>query len=320
MFAISTLTLNPCIDKSTAVEKLLHEKKLHCDIPKFEPGGGGINVARAIKKLGGKAMAIYPSGGYSGKFLNELLKREEIPSKHINISVHTRENLIVMDKSDNQQYRFGMPGPTLKEHEWKTCLEVLKERNSKYIVVSGNIPQGVPDDVVARIAAWCKLKNKKLIVDTSGPALSLALEEGVFMIKPNIGELSRLVNEELTIATAVDAAKKIIYKGQSEIIVVSLGEEGALLVTADTEIQFVPPAVKKLSSVGAGDSMVAGIVYKISQKWPIQKAVQFGVACGTAATLNAGTELCHLEDAEELFTAIEKRMLPIKTPDANTQS
>src|SRR6476661_1745846 len=120
---ITTVTFNPCIDKSTIVPQLVPEKKLRCEAPRFEPGGGGINVARAIKKLGGEALAIYPYGGYSGAFLNELLKRENIFTRPVETKSHTRENMIVLEKSSGQQFRFGMPGPVLQSNEWQQCLK-----------------------------------------------------------------------------------------------------------------------------------------------------------------------------------------------------
>jgi 6-phosphofructokinase 2 len=305
MYKIVTVTFNPCVDKSTSVPALVPEKKLRCTNPNFEPGGGGINVARAVKKLGGDALAIYPAGGYSGKFLNELLLREHITTCSVETKNHTRENLIVLDLCSNVQYRFGMPGPILLEIEWQQCLKIVEEQDAEYIVVSGSLPAGVPPDIIARIARIAKRDGRKLIVDTTGLPLKYALEEGVYMIKPNLGELGILQNMEVTIETAAMLAKEIVAKGQSKIVVVSLGAEGALLITENLSIRFMPPQVKKLSTVGAGDSMVAGIVYALSKRWSVTKAVQYGVACGTAATMNPGTELCHLHDVEGLFSSMQ---------------
>src|SRR5688572_20349598 len=121
MASIITITFSPCIDKSTSVPSLVPEKKLKCATPKLEPGGGGINVARAIIKLGGNATAVFPSGGYTGKYFNHLMKEEKVPSIIIESANETRENIIVLDESSNSQYRFGMPGTGLKESEWRQC-------------------------------------------------------------------------------------------------------------------------------------------------------------------------------------------------------
>jgi 6-phosphofructokinase 2 len=303
---IITLTFNPCIDKTSSVERVIADKKLKCSPPVFEPGGGGLNVARAIRKLGGDVVAIYPSGGYSGKFLNELLARESVPAINIETAMHTRENLIVVDRCENKQYRFGMPGPTLTVGEWQQCLDAIENSDAEFIVVSGSFTPALPEDLLARIAAMAKKKNRKLIADCSGTPLKLAIEEGIYMIKPNLGELISLFNStERNIETAKIFARQLVEENNIEIIMVSLGAEGALLVTKNTTMHILPPQVKKLSTVGAGDSLVAGMVLKLSQGWPVEKAAQYGVASGTAATMAAGTGLCNLYDTEIVFTQIK---------------
>ncbi len=308
MDKIITVTFSPCIDKSTSVASLLPEKKLKCTAPKLEPGGGGINVARAIKKLGGQATAIFPSGGYTGKFFNHLLEKENIPAIIIETANETRENIIVLDESSNNQYRFGMPGTALSEGEWKQCLKVAEEINNvEFIIASGSLPTGVPTNIYAQLAKMAKNKNAKFIVDTSGEALQKALNEGVYLIKPNLGELAALAgkNELLNNNEIKNIAKDIINKGKSEIVVVSMGAAGAMLVTKDIAEIIKPPPVKRKSTVGAGDSMVAGIVFYLAKGKNIFEAVQYGVACGTAAIINSGTALCKKEDAEKIFRLIQ---------------
>lgn len=309
MAKILTVTFNPVIDKSTTIPALIPEKKLRCTAPKFEPGGGGINVARAIRKLGGNATALYLAGGYTGVFLNELLKREGVATHPLEISRHTRENLIVLDCSTNQQYRFGMPGPEIAEAEWQACLQAIEgEEGLEYIVASGSLPSGVPANIYARIATIAKRKGAKLVVDTSGEALQQAAREGVYLLKPNLSELSSLVGKEEIHAELVDdVAREIIDKGECEIVVTSLGPQGAMLVTSKEVMTITPPVVKKRSTVGAGDSMVAGMVLGLSKGWPVAEAAKYGVAAGTAATMNPGTELCHLEDVEKLYKLIQSK-------------
>lgn len=308
MTEILTITFNPCIDKSTSVEILKPEKKLRCAAPVFEPGGDGINVARGVKKLGGEALTIYSCGGYSGKFLNVLLERENISAITIETRQHTRENMIVLDNATNQQYRFGMPGPQIFEDEYEKCLETIGRNYSSYIVASGSLPPGVPEDIFARISKIAKEQNRKLIVDSSGEALRLAIAEGVYLIKPNLGELSRLVGkDELETNEIEPAAKDLILRGNCEIVVVSMGALGAMLFTNNNTYKVEAPIVKRKTTVGAGDSMVAGIVYYISQKKNLEEALQYGVACGTAATLNTGTSLCKKEDVERLFTQVKNQ-------------
>lgn len=308
MTKIVTITFSPCIDKSTSVPFIVPEKKLRCAAPSLEPGGGGINVARAIKKLGGEATAIFPSGGYTGKFFNHLLEKENIPAIIIETANETRENIIVLDKSDNNQYRFGMPGIGLSENEWKQCLKAVKETNNpEFIIASGSLPPGVPLNIFAQIAKIAKNRNAKFIVDTSGEALTLAADEGVYLLKPNLGELGSLAGKkELQLAEAKDIAAGIIAKGKCEVVVVSMGAGGAMFVTNDMAEIIVPPPVIRRSTVGAGDSMVAGIVLFLTRGKSLPEAVQYGVACGTAATMNPGTELCRKEEADRLYALIQQ--------------
>ena len=304
---IITITFNPCIDKSTTVSVLKPESKLSCTPPVFEPGGGGINVARAIKKLGGEAIAVYPSGGYTGKFLNILLAQESIPELNIETQKHTRENMIVLDIATNQQYRFGMPGQHLSEDEWQRCLQTIEANHSEFIVASGSLPPGVPADIFAMLAKMAKKQNRKLIVDTSGEALLRAVEEGVYMIKPNLGELSKLAGKETIETNDIEPlAKHLIRNGNCKIVVVSMGAVGAMLVSREATYKVEAPIVKSQTTVGAGDTMVAGIVLYISQRKSLLEALQYGVACGTAATINAGTALCNKEDVDRLYELIKE--------------
>ena len=305
---IITITLNPAIDKSTSVPVLVPEKKMKCTLPVFEPGGGGINVARAIKKLGGNATALYLAGGYTGKFFTQLLDRENIDSIVIEMANHTRENLIVLNSTANLQYRFGMPGPLVEDVEWKKLLDTLEKINGiDFIVASGSLPPGVTDDIYARIASVAKRKGTKCVVDTSGEALQLAAEEGVYLLKPNLGELSSLVgSEEISTGMVDDVAATLIENGRSEVVLVSMGAAGAMLVTKQTVKQLSAPVVKRISTVGAGDSMVAGIIMGLSKGFSILESAKYGVASGTAATINPGTELCRLEDVERLYPLIKE--------------
>ncbi len=307
MARIITITFSPSIDKSASVKSLIAEKKLKCFSPKLEPGGGGINVARVISKLGGDVLAVFPSGGYTGAFFNHLLEKEKVPFATIETKNETRENFVILDESTNKQYRFGMPSNPLLENELKACLKIIENhKNVDFIVASGSLPPDVPTNIYAQIAKIAKKNNAKFIVDTSGEALKLALKEGIYLIKPNLEELGLLVGiEDLIIENAKKVAKQLILKNKIEIIVVSLGSEGALLVTKNKIYSVKPPKVTVKSTVGAGDSMVAGIVFSLHNGDNLKEALQFGVACGTAATMNTGTELCKKEDIEKLYNLLK---------------
>ena len=305
MSKIVTLTFSPCIDKTTSVPELIPEKKLKCSSPILEPGGGGINVARAIKKLGGEVVAVYPAGGYTGKHFNALMENENVPAIIIETKNETRENIIVVDESKNQQYRFGMPGTELTKDEWQRCLNVIeKESGIEFIIASGSLPPGVPLDIYAKLAIISKKKNAKLIVDTSGDALKHAADAGVYLLKPNLGELASLLGlEKIEMNEVVSSGKTLIQKGNCEVLVISMGDKGAMLITKNEDHHIIPPQVKRKSTVGAGDSMVAGLVLALSQKLSYKDVLKYGISCGTAATMNPGTQLCNKEDVETIFNS-----------------
>jgi 6-phosphofructokinase 2 len=309
MKKIITLTVNPALDKTISVDELIPEKKLRSSFSQVEPGGGGINVSRALHKLGGSSEAVYLSGGYTGKHFEELLIKEGVVSVALPIKGDTRENFVVVDNSANKQYRFGMEGPEITEPEWEQALKYIREQpDIAYIVASGSLPPGVPSNIFARLAVIAKQKNARLIVDTSGTALKDAVDEGLFLIKPNLDELSNLYGKEKLVQTEIlTAARSIIQNGGCEVMVVSMGKDGAMLITKDTQLEVKPPAVAVHSTVGAGDSMVGGMLLALAKEWSLEDVLYYGIAAGTAATMNHGTELCKKEDTERLFAKMKEQ-------------
>lgn len=305
--AITTLTLNPSLDKSTHFSGLLAEQKMRCEIPRYDAGGGGINVSKAILKLGGHSLCIFTSGGSSGEMLETLITNQKIESAIIKTKNWTRENFIAFDDLSQAQYRFGFPGNELLDVEIDAILKSIQDLQSDYLVISGSLNEGVSSDFYQKIAEIAKASNIKVIVDTSGEALNKVLETGVYLIKPNIGELAKLIGvERLEMNEVAAAAQKLIEKGCAEIVVVSLGPQGAVLVTANqTEFVAAPNVVKK-STVGAGDSMVGAMTWALSQNKSLKEVVQWGVACGSAATMNEGTQLFNVADASRLFKELQQ--------------
>ena len=309
MIKIFTLTMNPAIDKSAAVKKIEPDKKLRCQVPVFTPGGGGINVARAIHNLGGEVKAIYPAGGSTGNMLEQLLEKEGIQQCRIKTKSWTRENLAVIEETTNNQYRFEMPGSPLDEHEMAQSLEtVLKEsQTADFLVASGSLPPGVSDDFYAQLAKKTLSINLKLIVDASGESLKRLKGSGVFLLKPNLREFREFTGLELlSEEDQKRAGSKLVNNGTCEVLVLSLGAEGVLLVTQDCQIRIPSPKVTVKSRIGAGDSTVAGIVLGLSKHMDIKEAVMFGIACGASTVMAPGNELCQKSDVDRIFNQIKE--------------
>ncbi len=303
MQPIVTLTMNPALDIATSTDRVVPVHKLRCAAPRYDPGGGGINVARAVHALGGSAVAIFPAGGAAGEMIRHLLDEENLPYDAVAISGFTRESLAVEERQTGKQYRFILPGPEISERDQERCLDQLSvlAAQGSYIVASGSLPLGVSDDFYARVAALAKSLGKKLVLDTSGAALKQA-GGGIHLLKPSLRELQDLVGREIHTEREQEcAAQQIIEQGRSDIVVLSLGEEGALLATAEGIERFAAIPVAARSTIGAGDSMLAGIVLSLSRGLALNQAVRFGMAAGAAALFGVGTELCRRADVERLY-------------------
>jgi 6-phosphofructokinase 2 len=304
---IVTITVNPALDKTTEVDSLIPDKKLRCSEPKIDPGGGGINVSRAIKKLGGDSTAIYMAGGPTGNKLTELIEKEGVRQVIVTTKNDTRENIMVDDRATQNQYRFNLPGKPVSQEEYQRVLSELDVLIPKpdYIVASGSLLPGMPNDFYAKVAAKAKEMGAKLILDTSGEALKSAAGMGVYLLKPNYSELCELTGHDKAHITDVkELAKEIIQRGFCEVAIVSLGSKGAMLIDKDNMYHVQAPKVPKRSTVGAGDSLVAGITLSLARGKSLFDALKFGVACGTAATMRPGTDLCNAQDVEKLLEII----------------
>ena len=322
MEKIITLTVNPAIDKSTKVEGIKPERKLRCDVPVFEAGGGGINVSKVLDELGGASLCMYLAGGPTGSHLKELLLQLGIRQHIIPVQGWVRENLSVTDTLNNQQYRFGMPGPEISETEWKNALAKLEAvlLHGDILVASGSLSPGIPTDFYARVAAIAQHKKTRLILDTSGEALKLGATTGAYLLKPNLGELATLCGlKTISFKDLRHVAKSFLEENPCEVMVVSLGAQGALLVQKNREAAtyITAPVVPRKSTIGAGDSMVAGMAFSLAKgRTPVEMA-RYGVACGTAATMSEGTQLCKKKDVEALYLWLEAHMSDAKNIKIN---
>lgn len=309
MVNIYTLTLAPSLDSATQTPQIYPEGKLRCHAPVFEPGGGGINVARAITFLGGKATALFPAGGATGEHLIDLLNEERVPVESVASREWTRQNLHVHVEASGEQYRFVMPGATLHEDELQALREkVLACEPGALLVVSGSLPPGVSLEQFVSLIKDAQRHGLRCVIDSSGEALTAALEIGdIELVKPNQKELSALVQRKLTQPDDVrKAAQEIVRSGKARRVVVSLGAQGALAVDKEDCVQVVPPPIKSQSTVGAGDSMVGAMTLKLADDAPLAEMVRYGVAAGSAATINQGTRLCSRENTQKIFDYLQQ--------------
>ena len=311
---IVTLTPNPALDVSTSVERLVHAHKMRCNAPQMHPGGGGINVARVLHRLGADVLAIYPAGGPTGARLQQLLQAEGVPTQALPIAGETRESFTVHEGAgevnDSHEYRFVLPGPTLSPGEWQACLYSLRQCNPApaWVVSSGGLPPGVPVDGHAQVARVAREIGARMVVDSSGPALASALNAGVWLVKPSLRELSELSGAALdSPARQRDAARRLIAQGQAQVVALSLGGAGAMLVTAGQCLLADGLDVPVASSVGAGDSFLAALVWALDQSRDLHMALATAMAAGAAAVMEAGTGLCQPDKLRNLRQQVRIR-------------
>lgn len=304
MSSVITLTMNPAIDLSTSVARVMPTHKLRCASAGRDPGGGGINVARVVSRLGGDVTAVYPTGGVSGQLLRRLVEREGVTSSTFDVFEETRLNVTVLEGQSGDEYRFVLPGPSLAPLEWQQGLDTLERLSEQpaILVMSGSLPPGAPEDFYARAARVTKSRGAKTVLDTSGPALAAALEEGVSLIKPNLRELRELTGQELEDEASWHAAcSGLVASGQTEVVALTLGDKGALLVSRDGALRAPALPIDAASAVGAGDSFLGGMVWALASGNDLEEAFRYGVAAGSAALLTPGTQLCRRDDVMRLY-------------------
>lgn len=306
MKPIVTLTLNPAVDAASETEKVQHTRKVRTHNEIFDPGGGGINVARAIAELGGEALAIYLAGGPMGTVLDALVAERGTAARRVDIADGTRISHTVRETSSGLEYRFVPEGPRLSEGECRRCLAALEDVDCDYLVASGSLPRGVPDDFYAHVAALARRKGARLVLDTSGAGLRAAVEAGaIHLAKPSFGEFEDLIGRRLPEPEQQhEAATALVRAGKVELLAVTLGHNGAFLADRTGVLRLPAMDVEPRSAVGAGDSFVAGMTLGLARGLAPRTAFRLGMAAGTAAVLTPGTELAKRADVERLFARL----------------
>jgi len=307
MSSILTVTLNPCIDLGTSVQRVVAGSKLRCAAPTVEPGGGGVNVARAIRKLGGESTALIVVGGATGQRLELLLDSEGIKTHPVQTRHETRQSFAVTDSTTGEQYRFSLPGETVEPQVAKQVQTEICDATQKdaFVVFSGSVSPGLSADYYSALVDLLAPKTDRVIIDTSGPVLDHLIaspSRPILLLRMDRKEALGAAGlaAETTEASA-DFAKGLIARGVAKIIVIGQGAKGSLMVTKDQKLFCAPPIVPVRSTIGAGDSFVGAVTLSLYRGLSPQDALQMGVAAATATVLTEGTALCRLTDVKRLL-------------------
>jgi 6-phosphofructokinase 2 len=302
---ILTLTLNPALDMATTVPAFEAGQKLRCSEPLLDPGGGGLNVSRAIKALGGDSLALVALGGLTGDRLAGLIRSEGVTFLSILGPGETRQSLTVTESASGKQLRFMLPGPVWTETERQRVFTLLRatSRPGGISVISGSQPPGVPVDFPAQLAA--SMPGSKVVLDTSGAALTEAVKHpipGLEVLRMDTEEAESLAGRTLhSRAETADFAQELVHRGVAQQIIMARGADGNVLATQDRRLFASAAKVEVKSTVGAGDSFVAAFVLSMASGQPPEVALSRGCAAASAAVMTDATQLCRLEDVERLL-------------------
>ncbi|TDH34300.1 1-phosphofructokinase family hexose kinase [Pseudohoeflea suaedae] len=310
-----SIALNPTIDISSDTARIHATRKIRTSNQRWHPGGGGVNVARVIAMLsasqggtGDKPHLMMFSGGQTGTLLEGMLSDLSIDLHPISIAEQTRIAFMVYEEESGFEYRFVPEGPEVSEDEFAQAMEVVRGFSGDYVIASGSLPRHAPLDTYARMADIANSNGARFVLDTSGPALKATLDNArVFLFKPSLGELETLAGRKLDEAGVIRTARALVEDGKTEHVTVTLGREGALLISRDRVLRVPARHVVVKSAVGAGDSFVGALVWYLAQGHSIDEAFRFGVAAGAAAARTPGTELCHADDVFEIFNSPDDR-------------
>lgn len=301
------VALNPAVDVTSDVARVMPTRKMRTRNQRQEAGGGAVNVARMIAELGGDPDLLICSGGATGALLEDMLSSLPIRVDVVRTAEMTRISFMVHEEETNLEYRFVPEGPVVRDVELAEVLAKVTSFRGDLIVGSGSLPRGVPEDTYARMAAMAASNGARFILDTSGKPLSLALEQGgLFLVKPSLTELGGAVGRDLTAETAGEAAMSLVTQGRSQYVAATLGSDGALLASADGVYRLPAESVMVRSAVGAGDAFLGAFVWSLLQGATPVEAFRWGVAAGGAAVMTPGMELARKADVLALHSRLAK--------------
>ena len=306
---IVTLTLNPAVDHSGNVNGLIPSEKLRCTGERIDPGGGGINVARVLTRFGADTVAIFPVGGLTGSQLLKLVEAEAIRFHTIPVSGATRENFSIHDTASGHQYRFVFPGAPLPAwYAEQCCNEVMRHiRPGGYLIASGSLPPATDPGIYGALAGSAYARGTKVVLDCGGQALRQALGTQLELVKVNRAELEDVTGKPVRDGQQCLAAARTLLASGTRMVAVTRGDAGAMLVSQDEAWEAAAPNVQCVSTVGAGDSFLAALVFSLAQHKSMGEALRMAVAAGSAALLTEGTGLCWMPDIENLVGQVQLR-------------
>lgn len=309
---ILTITPNPCVDKTIYVDSLEPGTFIRAAKYSCIPGGKGVNVARAIKILGGEATAVVVVGGHTGRHVLEMIKAERIRCRPVWVESPTRTVTTAREERILRQTALFEPGSEIAGQEYRGIVERCSQliRGVKVVCFSGTVSHSNARNLYNDLLRRAKRSGAKTILDSHGVEFALGIEKAPFMIKPNEEEAAELLGARIeTDAERWDAIDRFHEKG-IELVVLSAGSRGAFVSDRVTRLIVRPPQITEVNAVGSGDALVAAFALGLEQGWPLEKMACYGAAAGAANARVWDIGRFSLEDVEELARAVEVRSVP----------
>ena len=308
---ILTITLNPAVDETLTVHQLQLGETNRIKETDIDPGGKGLNVARVVKRLGRPCVAAMLLGGETGHFIRNRLEREGVDIAAVEIPEPTRVNISVLDESTGVQTNLNHEGPQVTAAELHALEARIEEWLPETVVmaIGGSLPPGTPVDAYAHLIEWVRKDDVRTILDTSGDALVEGVKARPYMIKPNVREAEKLLGRKLATDSDIVQAGRELVAGGIEIVVISMGSRGSIAVSADGAWKAVSPEVRAETTIGAGDSLVAGLAIGTFEHSSLADSLALGTAAAAATVMTHGTELCRVEDVQALLPRVKVERL-----------
>lgn len=303
---ITTVTLNVSVDKAYRIKTVVESGKvIRVSKCNNTAGGKGLNVSRVISTCGEDILATGFVGGNIGNLAEELLKKDDINSEFVHVKSETRNCINILDEN-NVSTEFLEPGAPITKEEVEKFIKQFDRiiDNSSVITISGSVPSGVPTDIYATLIKMIKSKNKQVILDTSGDLLKESIKAFPTMIKPNSEEMEHLLGVSINNEKDVLESAIKLYESGIELVVVSLGKDGALLVCKDGIYHGKPPKIEVVNTVGCGDSMVAAFAVGLERKYSYEQCLRYAVSVSAANAMTFSTGSFSLEDAKEIYNNV----------------
>lgn len=300
---ITTVTLNPALDKTIQVTKLIPNDTNRVTKLEVDAGGKGINCSRMLRALGADTKAIAFLGGHTGELIRLVLKKEDVALDDVETAKQTRTVIAIEDSSDLPPTTINEQGGPIEHSELVALLEKAKNaaRESSFMTFAGSIPTGVNKDVYKVLVQIAVAGGAKPVLDTDGEALIEGIKSKPFMIKPNLDEAERLLGKTFSSKSEVARAAIEISEMGIELVIISLGKQGAVAHYNGMIYDVTPPKVKPVSTIGSGDSMIAGVLYALEKNMDFEDALCIGSAAGAATALSNGAEIGHKSDVDLLL-------------------